>query len=863
MTQENKTFKRSRFIWVPFILLAGVMVLLFWQVDRLIALSNWVDHTDQVIAKINLFEEKIVDLETGIRGFALTGDSSFLEPYQQSDLKLPQAIEGFRKLVQDCPEQGERIDRVVALLNDWEQYAQNVIGVKKSRGDVTPLVKSKQGKTIFDSIRTQLEEMRATEEQLKAKRISSVHLASKRLYWVLLISFIVLTLGLVRNLMERLGWETALQKSEELFRLMVEGTRDYAICMLDTKGYIKSWNAMARHLYGHPSDEVIGKHFSIFLLPEPLKEEKSEAELMRAIREGRVEDEGWRVRKDGSRFWANVTISALFGSDDKLKGFVKISRDLTEKKRIEDEFRDSMEKYRTIIATAYDGIVTVNEQGKIESTNQRVENMFGYSSNELLNQPLEVLVPDRFKDIHVVHRAHYVTNPTARKMGANLDLHGKRKDGTEFPLDISLSPIKTEKGTQVTVIVRDISERREIERVRTRLLLKERSANLAKDEFLSTLSHELRTPLTTILSWSQLLRSGKLDAEKTRRGLEILEQSAKAQGQLIDDLLDISRIQAGKLSLAIQKIDPARVIAAAIDSTRSMAANKSMQIETTIDPSIKYIFADPTRLQQILWNLITNSIKFSSWGGRIWINLKRTMSSSGEHFQFEVRDNGKGIKPDSLRIIFERFTQVDSSSTRSYGGLGLGLSIVQKLVEMQEGTVRAESVGEGKGATFIVSLPAAPTAKNYVAEAAAEATAEAEAKAEAETEVTLSGLRVLLVDDEADAREVFSVMLKSFGAEVKTAESVSEALAIFADFKPDVLVSDIAMPIEDGYSLISKIRAQKSKLGRTPALALTAYAGQEDIQRVHLSGFQGHLAKPVDAHKLALAISRVAGQKAS
>ncbi|MEO5969799.1 MAG: ATP-binding protein [Bdellovibrionia bacterium] len=293
----------------------------------------------------------------------------------------------------------------------------------------------------------------------------------------------------------------------------------------------------------------------------------------------------------------------------------------------------------------------------------------------------------------------------------------------------------------------------------------------------------------------------------------------------------------------MRKIDPGKVIELAIESTRSLAASKSIQIETKIDPSIKFINADLTRLQQILWNLITNSIKFSVRGGRIWIKLIRVTSPLGERILFQVCDTGKGIKPEFLPVIFERFSQVDSTSTRPYGGLGLGLTIVRKLVEMHEGTVKAESLGESQGSTFTVSLPIKLAIKGASAEA------------------TLDGLRVLVVDDEASAREVFTVMLQSFGAEVKPAESAKEALVILKKFKPDVLVSDIAMPIEDGYSLISKIRAKNSKLGKPPALALTAYAGQEDVQRSHLAGFQSHLAKPVDANRLALAIARLAGQK--
>ncbi|MBI3558155.1 MAG: PAS domain S-box protein, partial [Deltaproteobacteria bacterium] len=529
--------------------------------------------------------------------------------------------------------------------------------------------------------------------------------------------------------------------------------------------------------------------------------------------------------------------------------------DMTARHRIERALKNSEEKYRSLIANAHDGIVIVGENGKIEFANRQAETMFGYTPGEFLNQPVELLVPDRHRKSYQSFRNRYFEQAVAKEMGPGIDLYGKRKDGTEIAVDVSLSPTKTNGVLCVTAIVRDISERKEVERGRAELLLKEQRASAVKDEFLATLSHELRTPLTTILSWSQMIRTGKLDAEKTRHGVEIIEQSAKAQGQLIDDLLDISRIQAGKLNLSIQKIDPGKIISAALDSTRNLAAAKSIQIETDIASSVGQIYADPSRLQQIIWNLVTNSIKFSANKGRVWVEVQRVSAGGEDCVVIEIRDNGKGIKAEFVPVIFERFTQVDSSSTRTYGGLGLGLAIVKKLVEMHGGKVEVESPGEGKGATFTVTLPAKPVVKP---EASA---SKAETEAQAMADATLEGLRILLVDDEANAREVFSFMLQSFGGEVKTAASAAEALERFNEFKPDVVVSDIAMPLEDGYSLVSKIRALKSKRRNTPALALTAYAAREDVQRAYKAGFQAHVAKPVEANKLALAIAKIVGRK--
>jgi PAS domain S-box-containing protein len=535
--------------------------------------------------------------------------------------------------------------------------------------------------------------------------------------------------------------------------------------------------------------------------------------------------------------------------------------DYTEKRRNEEDLKASEEKYRNLVASAYDGIMVVRKDASIEFANKQMESMFGYDPGELVNKNYEVLITDRDRPKHSGYQEKYLVNPQSREMGKGLNLFAKRKDGSEFPVDISLSPFKLKSETFVNCVVRDITNLKEIEKERSQILGLEKEArtvaekaNHEKDEFLAMLSHELRTPLTSILAWSQMLRQGKLDPEKAQKAYAVLEQSALAQGQLIDDLLDVSRIQAGKLNLTIQKIDPRKVITAAIESTRSLAASKSIQIETKFDPSVLHIFADPIRLQQVLWNLLTNSIKFSTKDGKILVTLGRKKTPAGELICFQVQDNGKGIKSEFIPIIFERFTQVDSSSTRAYGGLGLGLAILKKLVEMHNGTVEVESPGEGKGATFTICLPAESRQKISSSEA------EAEAEAEVEAEVSLRGLRVLLVEDEQNARDAFSLMLRSFGAEVKAVESASAALAIFEEFKPNVLISDIAMPDEDGYSLIRKIRALKSEQRKIPALALTAYAGQSDIQQALLAGFQSHMAKPVDANKLALAIARLAGK---
>jgi len=376
------------------------------------------------------------------------------------------------------------------------------------------------------------------------------------------------------------------------------------------------------------------------------------------------------------------------------------------------------------------------------------------------------------------------------------------------------------------------------------------AANRAKDEFLATLSHELRTPLSPILGWVRLLRSGDLDAAASARGLEVIERNVRAQTQLIEDLLDVSRIITGKLRLEVRPMDLVTVVEAGIEAVRPAADAKAIQIESRLDPRASAMVGDPDRLQQVVWNLVSNAVKFTPKEGRVEVEL----TGIDSHARLRVKDTGKGISPTFLPHVFDRLRQADSTSTRAHGGLGIGLAIVRHLVELHGGTVAAESGGEGKGAVFTVELPISPAAGP---ERPAPESAEAQ-----EGSVRLDGVRVMVVDDEADTRDLLSFSLRNYGAEVTALGSASEALAAIQRDKPDVLVSDIGLPGDDGYVLIRKVRAlDEDRGGRVPAAALTAYAKDEDRHRAIAAGFQAHVPKPVELAELASVVASLAGRE--
>ncbi len=383
--------------------------------------------------------------------------------------------------------------------------------------------------------------------------------------------------------------------------------------------------------------------------------------------------------------------------------------------------------------------------------------------------------------------------------------------------------------------------RTEVERVST-----------MKDEFLATLSHELRTPLNAVLGWAEMLRPRVDGDADLARGLDTIARNARAQAQMIEDLLDMNRIVSGKIRLDVQKLDLAAIVDAAVDSVRPSVDARQLRLRKTLDPLAGPVFGDPHRLQQIVWNLLSNAVKFTPRGGRIDLLLQRVNS----HVEITVSDSGIGIEPDFLPFLFDRFRQADSSTTRRYGGLGLGLSIVRQLVEMHGGNVRAESAGKDQGATFVITLPL-----RVLHESEERRHPTARPPTGPDTSISLAGVKVLLVDDEPDARELLAHVLVSSQAEVACAGSADEAVSLIASVRPDVIVSDIGMPEKDGYQLMREIRGLPAdRGGKTPAIALTAFARSEDRTRALISGFQVHIAKPIEPRELVVTIASLTGR---
>jgi signal transduction histidine kinase/CheY-like chemotaxis protein len=398
-------------------------------------------------------------------------------------------------------------------------------------------------------------------------------------------------------------------------------------------------------------------------------------------------------------------------------------------------------------------------------------------------------------------------------------------------------------------------ERARLYETEQRLRSQAETANRIKDEFLATVSHELRTPLNAIVGWSSLLTTGSLDETVTKRAIETIGRSARAQSQIIEDLLDVSRIITGKLSLNTSLTELEPVIKTALESLIPAAESKNITIKSSFATPAQFIWGDADRLQQIMWNLLSNAIKFTPKGGEIAVNLEQIES----HIQIRVSDTGQGISREFLPFVFDRFSQADGTSTRKFGGLGLGLAIVRHLVEMHGGTVTVESAGLNQGTTFTIILPIKAALENETD--LSRFPSLTGGKAPADAYPNLRDVRILIVDDDADARLLLITIIEKSGAKVITASSVSEALATLKNFQPDILISDIGMPGEDGYSLVRKMRALYPEADKISAIALTAYARAEDKTLALEAGFQLHIAKPVNPEELLSTIKELAESK--
>ncbi|HVF45213.1 MAG TPA: PAS domain-containing protein [Pyrinomonadaceae bacterium] len=654
------------------------------------------------------------------------------------------------------------------------------------------------------------------------------------------------------------------ERQRGFINALLENVED-GVVACDSEGVITVFNHAARRMHGRDERPIAADrwadYYDLYLPDGRTRMRKEEIPLFRALQGERVHNAEMIIAPEGREPHAVLASGgAVYGPDGEKLGAVVVMRDFTEQREAQEALRRESALLHALMDNIPDAIYFKDTGGRFTRVNSHAP----YRGNKA---PEEVVGKTDF-DFFVEEHARAAFEDEQRVMRTGVPIIDKEEcevypDGSTTWLSTTKVPVFDDAGrvTGIVGISRDITERKHAEESRLELAREQAArteaehANRLKDEFLAVLSHELRTPLTAILGWSKMLMDGHVAEETRPSALTSIYRNAKSQAQLIDDLLDISRIITGRLSIETKPVELASIVETAVASVRPAAQAKSLTLETKVDALAGAVTGDADRLQQVVWNLLTNAIKFTPKGGLVEVRLAR----AGSCVEVEVRDTGQGIEQEFLPHVFDRFRQADSSTTRRHGGLGLGLSIVRHLVELHGGTAHAESAGHGQGSAFKVVLPSA--ARESDGEEPVEETSPAAAGGSPVIPHSLEGLKVLVVDDDADARELLAEILNQCGAHVRTAASASKALEVLGLWLPDVLLSDIGMPEGDGYAFIERVRALPvERGGAIPAAALTAYAGAEDRARVLSSGYQAHVAKPVEPASLSALVAELAGR---
>lgn len=602
------------------------------------------------------------------------------------------------------------------------------------------------------------------------------------------------------------------------YRSLVDSVRDYAIFLLDPNGYIRSWNRGAERIKGYRADEIIGRHFSMFYPQERIAEGWPEHELEVARALGRFEDEGWRLRKDGSRFWANIVLTRIDDPDGRPRGFAKITRDLTERRAQEEKLFRSEERFRLMVDNVRDyAIFMLDTEGRVASWNRGAQQIKGYLPDEILGRHFSTFYPPDVVAGGWPERELQIAMAEGRVEDESWRV---RKDGTRFWASVVITALHDDEGKHIgfAKVVRDLTERR---RVRT---LEDEGQRLTT--FLAMLAHELRNPLAPIANAVSIMQGQSIESESLRFCRDVIGRQVAQLTRLVDDLLDVSRITSGKIRLERSVFDLRHVLSQSVETISPEAQRRTHVLDIGVPGDAVWVHGDRARLLQVFSNLLNNAVKFTPPGGRICAAIER----NGADVEVRIRDNGPGIAPERLAEVFGLFVQGAPHSAQAQGGLGLGLSLVQQLISLHEGEVSAFSSGEpGKGSEFLVKLPAAA--------------APVEAVPNDRPAAPLSPRHVLIVDDNRDAADSLQHRLQECGYRSYTAYDGQSALAAIRATHFDAVILDLGLPDVGGLDVARLLRSELKD--PPPFIALTGYGQDSDLAATTAAGFHAHLTKPL------------------
>jgi PAS domain S-box-containing protein len=622
-----------------------------------------------------------------------------------------------------------------------------------------------------------------------------------------------------------------LSNAEERMRSIVDHVVD-GIISIDERGTIHTFNKAAERLFGYSAAEVVGGNVKV-LMPQPYEGEHDEY-LSNYMGTGhaKIIGSGREVvgrRKDGTVFPMDLAISEFkFGEQ---RHFTGIVRDITERKRAEEARREAEERMRSVVDHVVDGIVTIDDRGRIESFNPAAEKLFGYSREEVTGRNVKILMPAPYEEQHDQYLSNYLSSGQAKIIGIGREVVGRRKDTSTFPMDLAVSEFQIGEKRYFTGIVRDITERKQLEHELRERLSELARADEQKNEFLAMLGHELRNPLAPMRNALHILKMPTASSTMTEQARNIIDRQLQNLVRLVDDLLDVSRIVRGKVQLQKEVIDLREPVRRATETALPVIDARGHQLSLHLSAAAIWVEGDLMRLSQVIANLLTNAAKYTDHAGSIVVSAEQVGSTG----VVRVRDTGIGVPPELLPRIFDLFVQGDRTLERSQGGLGIGLTLVRRLVELHDGKVDAVSAGAGKGSEFVVTLPLA----------AAPAAMSERGRGVGDFEPRGSASRVLVVDDNVDACESVAMILRACGFDVRCLHDGPSVLSTALRWHPDVIVLDIGLPGMSGLEVATQLR-QHEEFERTPLAALTGYGQEEDQRRSAQAGFNLHLTKPID-----------------
>ena len=622
---------------------------------------------------------------------------------------------------------------------------------------------------------------------------------------------------------------------EERLQLLIESVVDYGIFVLDPHGHIVSWNAGAHKLKGYTRQEILGKHFSVFYPPEDIARGWPQEELRRALASGRFEDEGWRLRKDGTRFWANVVITPLYEAGGTLAGFAKITRDLTERRRHEERLRSSEERLRLLVESVRDyAIFMLDPDGTVRGWNSGAQAIKGYTADEIVGRHFSTFYTpeDQLKGKPAGELEEALAHGRVEDEGWRV-----RKDGTLFWANVVITAVRDASGALIgfAKVTRDMTDRKRLEEL-------ERSSR-RMNEFLAMLAHELRNPLAPIRNAVTIMQLETLASPALRNSREVIDRQLTHMTRLVDELLDVGRLATGKVKLRKELTSFAEAVEHSVEMARPLidAHRHTLTVKLPTEPV--YVNGDATRLTQILQNLLVNAAKYTPDGG----NIELAVESAGGFVNAFVTDSGRGIERADLNRIFELFMQGDTSNAPNESGLGIGLTLARSLAEMHGGSIDAESRGPGHGSTFKLRLPAA--------DAGTPASRQDKGTGRAHS------LRVMVVDDNRDSADSATGILRLLGYPVESAYDGRAALELARTLRPQVVLLDLSMPQLDGYETLRLLRLQPD-MANAYVVAMTGFGSEDDRRRTATAGFDAHLTKPMELDQLLAVLNAAGGRSA-